>query len=390
MRHGFGLLLLASAMIAPNAIAAQTAPRSVAAAPADNAALAQVVDRVAADLIASHASAGFSVAIFEDGRPALVKGYGTANFEDRTPVIAATVFRIGSITKEFTAASILLLAERGKLSVDDRLSQYLPDFPRAGEVTLRELLNHTSGIRNYTDETWLAETSVRNLTTAQMVDYIARQKPLYDFEPQTGWSYSNSGFFLLGAVIEKVSGQSYAQFLEENVLKPLALNDTRVDDFAEIVPHRAAGYVKAPGAPTGFANAAFISMSAAGAAGAIRSTAGDLARWHEALLGGKLLRPESLRTMLEPGKLKDGRLASAARPANPAAKPNGTSDYGFGITVSEREGRRSIGHGGSINGFNSSLQSYPDAKVTIAILTNTLPAAGAVSSAIVKAVLPSR
>jgi CubicO group peptidase (beta-lactamase class C family) len=381
------LLLLATALIGPHAVTAQAAPRPTAA-PA-RASLEQAVDRAAAELIANHTTAGFSVAIFENGRPRLIKGYGMANFEDSAPVTPQTVFRIGSITKEFTAASILLLAERGKLSVDDPLSRYLPDFPRGSEVTLRQLLNHTSGIRNYTDETWLADTSVRNLTTAQMVEYIAHQKQLYDFEPQMGWSYSNSGFFLLGAVIEKVSGQPYAQFLEENVLKPLALSDTRVDDLAEIVPHRAAGYVKAAGTRTGFANAAFISMSAAGAAGAIRSTAGDLARWHEALLGGKLLKPESLEMMLQPGRLRDGRLASAARPAAAANNNGGTSDYGFGITTSVRDGRRSIGHGGSINGFNSSLQTYPDDRITIAILTNTLPAAGAVSSAIVEAVLPA-
>ena len=365
MRHRFGWLLLASATIGPNALAAQPAPATQAAAPAKDAALAQAVDRAAAELIASRASAGFSVAIYRDGQPLLVKGYGIANLEDRAPATEATVYRIGSITKEFTAAAILLLAERGKLSVDDRLSRYLPDFPRAGEVTLRQLLNHTSGIRNYTDEAWLAEASTREMSMAQMTDYIAGQKPLFDFEPQAGWAYSNSAFYLLGAVIEKVSGQDYARFVEENLTKPLALNDTRVDDLAEIVPHRAAG--------------------------AIRSTVSDLARWHEALLGGKVLKPESLKIMLEPGRLKDGRLASAARKAPPGAPPQtGTSDYGFGIAASERDGRRSIGHGGSINGFNSSLQTYTGDGTTIAILTNTLPAAGAVSAAIVKAVLPAR
>ena len=144
MRHRLGWLLLASATIAPGAPAVQAAPPAQAAAPAADAALAQAVDRAAAELIASKASAGFSVAIYRDGRPLLVKGYGFANLEDRVPARAETVYRIGSITKEFTAAAILLLAERGKLSVDDKLAKFLPDFPRGGEVTLRQLLTHTS------------------------------------------------------------------------------------------------------------------------------------------------------------------------------------------------------------------------------------------------------
>jgi CubicO group peptidase (beta-lactamase class C family) len=241
MKLRLGLLLLASVTAAPNALVAQPGGRPAAAVIAGDAQVGEAVDRVAAELIANRTSAGFSVAIFRNGKPVLVKGYGSANLEDSAPATAQTVYRVGSVTKEFTAACILLLAERGKLSVDDPLARYLPEFPRANEVTLRQLLNHSSGIRNYTDETWLAETSPRNLSTAQMVDFIARQKPLYDFEPQTGWSYSNSGYFLLGAVIEKVSGQGYAQFLEANVLKPLGLADTRVDDLAEVVPHRAAG-----------------------------------------------------------------------------------------------------------------------------------------------------
>jgi D-alanyl-D-alanine carboxypeptidase len=389
MKH-VGWLALTLGMIAPVPVAAQAPARPAAAAVPAVGNLGPVVDRVAAELIAGHVTAGFSVAIFRDGQPLLVKGYGHANLEDGAPATAETVFRVGSITKEFTAAAILLLAERGKLSVDDPLGKYLPDFPRANEVTLRQLLNHTSGIRNYTDEAFIADAALRDMTTEQMDAYIARQQPLFDFEPQTGWNYSNSGFFLLGAVIEKVSGQSYAEFLEQNVLTPLGLKDTRVDVLSEIVPHRATGYVKAEKAPSGFANAGYIAMGAAGAAGAIRSTAGDLARWHIALLGGRLLKPESLALMLQPGKLKDGRLASTARKTDPAARPTGTSDYGFGITIAERDGRRSIGHGGSINGFNSSLQTYPAERMTIAILTNTLPAAGAVSAAIVKAVLPAR
>lgn len=365
MRGALGLAV-ALAVIAPGSAGSAQAP-SAAAADAD---LTRRVDAVAARALANGSAAGLAIGVSRDGRPVLLRGYGFANLEDRTPVTADTVFRIGSITKEFTAASILLLAERGKLSVDDPLAKYLPGFPRGNEVTLRQLLTHTSGIHNYTAlPDFATAISHRELSTAGMVDVIARQQPLFDFAPGTKYSYSNSGFLLLGAVIEKVSGQPYAAFVEANVLTPLGLRHTRPDVAAEVVPGRAGGYERAKGAGGGFTNADYISTTTAASAGAMRSTVGDLLRWHEALLGGKLLRPQSLRMMLSPGRLKDGRLASTTAPASPDGSP--PPDYGFGIEVGTRHGRRMIGHGGAINGFNASLQTYPDQRTTIVLLANT-------------------
>ena len=379
MQRHIPVLALALATTLPAAAAAQ----AVKVAPAG---LEATVDRIAADLIARKETAGFAIGIEQNGTVRLAKGYGYADLEDGTRVTDRTVFRIGSVTKQFTAAAILLLAEEGKLSLDDRLVKYFPTFPRGGDVTLRQLLTHTSGIRNYTGYSdFMKGQSPRALSGNEMVAYIAGATPAYDFDPGTGWSYSNSGYLLLGVVIEKVTGQPLAQVLRLRIFDPLGLKDTRLDDLAEIVPGRASGYDKAPSSPTGFANAGFIAMEVAAGAGAIRSTVGDLLKWNDALLGGKLLKPASLRMMLAPGRLTDGRLATAARAGPAAAAPSSgpPSNYGFGITTGEQKGRRTIGHGGSINGFNSSLTSYPDQKVTIVVLTNTLPAAGAVTAALI-------
>ena len=353
--------------------AAQPAPRvdAMPAVAATDPRLALAIDRIAAEALAGGETAGFAVAIVEGGRTRLARGYGFADLEQRTPVTADTVFRIGSVTKEFTAAAVLLLAERGRLSLDDKLAKFVPDFPRAGEVTIRRLLDHTSGIRNYTSVPgFLPNVAPRDYATADFVKVIAASDPLYDFAPGTGWSYSNSGYFLLGAVIERASGQGYAEFLQANLFAPLGLKHTKPDDMGEIVPNRAEGYDKDPARPGAFRNSGHLSLSVAAAAGAMRSTAGDLARWHEALLGGRVLKPASLALMTAPGRLSDGRLASAARPAA-QTQPGVASDYGLGISTSVRDGRRGVGHGGSINGFNAALQTYPDIRTTVVLLTNT-------------------
>lgn len=352
--------------------------------------LKEAIDRVAAEALRDKATAGLVVGVADKGRIRFLGGYGSADLENETAASERTVFRIGSVTKEFTAASILLLAERGLLSVDDPLSKYLPDFPRAKDVTLRQLLNHTSGIRNYTSLAEFGPAASRlDRSAEEMARYIAAAKPLYDFEPGTGWNYSNSGFMLLGAIVEKVSGQPFETFLKANILDPLELRDTAIDDLSQIVPNRAEGYEKAKDSPAGFTNAGFISMSAAAAAGAMRSTAGDLLKWHQALLGGKLLNARSLAMMTEPGRLKDGRLASAGRSGERASQTP-PSDYGFGISMGRRGDRRTIGHGGAINGFNAWLNSFPDEDVTIVLLTNTGGAANAVAGKLTEAVFKAR
>ncbi|WP_375403605.1 serine hydrolase domain-containing protein [uncultured Sphingomonas sp.] len=340
------------------------------AATANDPRLAAAIDGVAAKALADKAAAGFAVAVLRDGRVLHAKGYGMADLEHRVPVAADTVFRVGSVTKEFTAAAVLKLAEAGKLSLDDRLDKYVPTFPRGGEITLRRLLDHTSGIRNFTSVPGFMSRAPREFTTDEMVTLIAGATPLYDFAPGTGWNYSNSAFYLLGIVIEKASGQRYADYIRTALLAPAGLSTIAVDDMAEIVPGRAEGYDKAPGTPTGFRNAGHLSLSVAAAAGAARATAVDLARWHEALLGGRVIKPASVRMMLEPGRVADGRLASAARKLEPG-ETEPPSDFGLGIYATTRNGRRSVGHGGSINGFNANVQTFPAERMTVVLLTNT-------------------
>lgn len=338
------------------------------------------IDEAAKEYVTSGRAAGASVAILRDGKLVFARGYGLANLELGVPATAKTVFRIGSLTKQFTAAGVLLLAEQGKLNVDDRLSLYLPHFPRANEVTLRDLLDHTSGIHNFTESPVIDKISTSGVTVKELVTDIAGQSPLYDFEPGTAWWYSNSNYALLGAVIEKVSGESWGAFMKAQIFNKLGMTDTAADDARDVVPARASGYSLVKGAPGKFRNADFTDMSVPYAAGALRSTAVDMARWNASLFGGKLLGPASLKEMLAPGRLRNGaeNQTAIAWPGGKAfAPPPGyvPGPYAFGLSHYSQDGRRIIGHDGSIAGFDAVMQTYVDDGLTIIVLTNTNGAA---------------
>jgi len=281
------------------------------------------------------------------------------------------------------------LAEQGKLKVDDKLSLYLPDFPRANEVTLRDLLNHTSGIHNFTEGPVVDKISTSGATVNQLIDDIADQSPLYDFTPGTGWWYSNSNYALLGAVIEKVSGESWGVFMKTRIFDKLGMTNTAADDARDIVDGRASGYSLVGGAPSKFRNADFTDMSVPYAAGAIRSTATDMARWHAALFGGKLLNPQSLKEMLAPGLLRNGakNQTAIAWPGGKASLPPPgfiPSYYAFGLDHHTEDGRTIIGHDGSIAGFDGVMRTYADKELTIIVLTNTDGAAHPLEAKIAK------
>jgi CubicO group peptidase (beta-lactamase class C family) len=347
------------------------------------AAAIRAVDAAAADAVSQGVTAGMVIGIAHNGYPAAIRAYGFSDLEHKVPTNPSTVYRIGSITKQFTAAALLLLAEEGKLSIDDPLSKYLPGFPRGTEVTLRHLLTHTSGLRGYLSEEYFAREARLDRTTGETVAYIAALESPYRFDPGTGWRYANSGYELLGAVIEKVSGQPFAKFLKDRILDPVGLSNTSMDDLTEIVPHRARGYDRVQGSAGKFQNATFISMSQAGAAGAMRSTAADLMKWYAALLSGKVVKPRTLSLMFEPARLKDGRLASAGRlPEQQTIPP---SKYGLGFELEWQGGRRVIGKSGSISGFNGWAFMYPDQKVSIVILTNTRRTTGVIAPKIADA-----
>lgn len=338
--------------------------------------------------------AGVSVAVLHDEDLVFSRSAGLADLERNVPATTTTVYRIASLTKQFTAAGVLLLAEQGKLSIDDRLSVYFPDFPRADEVSLRDLLNHTSGVHNYTESDavdWISHTGA---TVPELISAIARQDPLYDFAPGTMWHYSNSNYALLGAVIEKVSGQTYAQFMKATIFDPLGMMDTAVDDNGAIVPRRASGYRLAEGQPAAFRHSGHLDMSVPYAAGAMRSTAEDLARWNVALHGGRLLSAESLAQMTGPGLLRNGAETQTAVywPGEPGVPPEGLipGPYAFGLDHYSIDGHRVMGHNGSLPGFDAAMNIYLDDDITIIVLTNTSGAAGQLEFELSRIVLDHR
>jgi CubicO group peptidase (beta-lactamase class C family) len=328
------------------------------------------VEAHARKMVADRLVPGLQVCVRRREVTVFSRGFGQANVETAAPMTPATVCRIGSISKQFTAAAILLLVQDGKLSPDDPLSRFIPDFPNAERLTIRRLLSHTSGLGNYTETTppeliWQLARTDRD--TAQMLEVMRAASAKLLFEPGTSYRYSNTGFVLLGIVIEKVSGQSYRDVLQARLFTPLSLTHTAVDDAADVVANRAAGYTDDPKAPSGFDNASFTSMTYPGGAGALRSTCEDLCAWHAALLGGKVLPPALLQAMLTPITLNDGSL-----PMQPNRKGEKTPvRYGFGIGVNPVDGHAAVSHGGSIQGFGSFLETLPADQMAMAMIINS-------------------
>ncbi len=315
---------------------AQTRP---ATKPPDTKRMEQIVQ----DSVTSQHFMG-TVLVERDGSTILNKGYGSADLEWNIPNTPDTKFRLGSITKQFTAAGILLLEERGKLKVDDPISKYLPDAPAAWKnITFFHLLTHTSGIPSFTSFPDYEELQGRPVTPEQLVARF-RDKPL-DFQPGEKWNYSNSGYALLGYLLEKISGQKYCDFLQQNIFTPLAMHDTGCDRNSTILPRRASGYT--PG-PHGLENATYIDMTVPFSAGELYSTTGDLLRWQQGLFGGKVLSAASLKKMTTPFK----------------------DNYGFGLEIQTIQGHERISHGGGINGFNTFEAWYPQEKLSIIVLSN--------------------
>lgn len=348
---------------------------------------AAAIDSAAAAHLAAGNSVGLAVAVVQGGKVVFSGGYGKANLEWNTAMTPDTVFRIASNTKTFTAASVLLLAQEGALSLDDKVSRFLPDFPRGGEVSIRQLLTHTSGITTYDDLYRDKPELTITRSTTEMIAFISRLEPLYRFEPGAAYQYSNSGYYLLGAIVEKVSGRSLEQFMSERIFQKIGLRHTAMDEIEDIVPMRAAGYMRDPEKAGVFSNARYVPYTTPGPAGGLRSTVGDLAKWHVALFGGKLIGPELLRQMTTPGRLADGRPSSAVVWGMASAPVPPPYEYGFGIRMSNLQGHRELWHSGAIDGFTSQIRTYPDDKVTIVLLANTFRALDGFLEAVQQAVL---
>ena len=337
------------------------------------------IDAAAQREISTRKSAGVAVGVVRGGMLVFNRGYGLANVEMNAPVNGSTVFRLASLTKQFTAADVLILVDQKKLSLDDKLSKFYPDFPRGGEVTIRHLLTQTSGVRDYL-EVRIEELWQRTWTHADFVKHIADLG--FDFDPGTHWHYTNSGYYLLGQIIESVSGKSFADFTRENIYSRLGMTDSSVDEEADVVPFRASGYSQAEGTPSGFVNAPYIPMTVVYAAGATRSTVSDLAKWNIALHGGKVTGPETFKLMMSEGRLNDGKLARDAIFNPPGETPHvpppgfGPFGYTMGLHTGSVDGHRLVGHEGGIFGFNTMMENYVDDGFTLIVLANTEGGAG--------------
>lgn len=333
--------LIAALAIACLPLAAQAAPPAAAEQARD------------ALIRAAPAQGPGAVVLMTRGDAVIYRGaVGKADLELGVPLAPDQVFRIASVTKMFTAATVLKLAEQGKLSLDDKLSAYVPDIVNGDQITLRQLLNHTAGVSDIV-HTITPDFSRRDVDTATLLEDVKSRPPA--FAPGTRWAYSNAGFILLGAVIEKVTGQRWYEAVQDQVVAPVGLKRTAYGAAGPLIPGRVAGYTSDDKTRT-VRNANRISSSVPAAAGGLISTADELNAWMRALVGGRVLAPASLAAMRTPA------------PDLPGAGAG--SRYGLGLYLWTVRGAPMIGHTGQIDGFASMLAYLPDQDVMIVVLAN--------------------
>ncbi len=317
------------------------------------------LDAMAQAMIARRQTPGLSVSVLKNGALLYSRGFGLGDISTGAAATPQSGFRIASVTKQFTAAAILLLAGDGRLSVTDPLARFLPDYPNAAAITLAEMMSHTAGLGDYIngqDATVLGQAQTRDYTTDELLAII-RASTSQRSRPGTRYAYSNSGFALLGIVVERVSGLPFAQFLQQRIFNPVGMAGTGIDSSA--AAPACCGYRPNHLAGAGFGPVYPVSPSFIGGAGAIRSCTEDLCRWHDALLHGRVLEPAGVVAMLTPARLSDGRFVVAER-----------EGYGFGQRLGMENGQPYLMHGGMVNGFASHLRSYPVAGITVACLYN--------------------
>jgi len=361
-------LLLSAALMTLLCVGLQPSPASGPEAQAKPVAPdIQALDTFVADEVKAKGLVGLSVALMIDGEIVLAKGYGLSSL-DGAATTPETPFAIGSISKQFTCACILKLAEAGKLSVDDKVAKYYPGLTRAADITLLDLMNHVSGYPDYYPLDFTDRRMLKEIAPDELIRTYAGAK--LDFEPGAQYSYSNTGFVILGRIVDKVSGQPFGKFLSEQVLKPLGLNHT----FFEPDPNQegiARGYTTfALSGPEAAANEA---KGWIGSAGAIYSTGSDLAAWDLALMGGRVISPTYYALMTTPRELADGRI----------------SGYGCGLSISLRSGRRVLSHNGAVAGFYALNACVPSTKSAVVVLSNfdSYDAVNAIYSRLMGAIL---
>ena len=337
---------LAAAIVGQGAPGAQPAP----APPPAIVAAAEIVDKASSYLDAQVRVRGFSgaVMIARDGTPILAKAYGWANVEWKVPNTTDTKFRLGSITKQFTAAAVLRLQEQGKLAVDAPICTYLDPCPDAWTgITVHHLLTHTSGIPSYTGMPDYMKRMMVPTTIDEMIGRV-RDLPL-EFQPGEKFKYNNSGYFLLGAIIEKASGRKYEKVLRDEFFTPLGMADSGYDWPTPILPRRASGYARVNGE---LANAQYLDMQQPYSAGSLYSTVGDLLKWDQALYTDQVLPDAAREQMFTPFK----------------------DNYAYGWAINPEgkstSGKRQVGHGGGINGFSTMITRVPDDRLVVIVLGN--------------------
>jgi CubicO group peptidase (beta-lactamase class C family) len=329
--------------------------------PAD---LTQKIDTVVTDALTRSGVPSASIAVVKDGQIVYVKAYGDAKLEPKTPASMEMRYSIGSISKQFTAAAILLLQEEGKLSLDDKVAKYVPDLTRANEVTIRQLLSHTSGYQDYWPQDYVMPPMLQPTTARKIMDTWAK-KPL-DFEPGTKWQYSNTNYVIAGVIAEKVARMPLLKFLQERVFKPLQMTSVTDIDQERLTESDPTGYLRfalGPLRPAPKEGKGWLF-----AAGELAMRAEDLAKWDISIMDQKILKPASYRELGTEVVLKNGV---------------GTQ-YGLGVSVGSQGGRRSLSHGGEVSGFTAQNTVFPDEKVAIVVLTNqdAASASGAITGGI--------
>ncbi len=310
----------------------------------------EAIDAYLKAQVGEHGFPGLSLAIVREGKTVFAKGYGQRSIEDKAPVKLDTMFAVGSVTKQFACACILLLAEDGKLSVDDKVAKYYPRLTSADQITLYDLMTHTSGYADYYPLDFVDRRLAKPIDEDALLAEYAGSK--LDFPPGARWSYSNTGYVLLGRVVEKVSGKPFGQFLKERILEPLGMTHSAIEPGSE-VGLRARGYTAfAPGAlePAVPEADGWLSF-----AGNLWASASDVSRWDLGLIDGRVLKPASLRLMTAPRTLSDFR----------------TSAYGCGLSLRQVDGETVWTHTGAVSGFQSSNTMIPRTRSAVVLLTNS-------------------
>lgn len=338
--HRFFQLVLVLSAVMPGTQAAEAPPME----------LAEGIDAAVTEVLEETGAPSASLAVVHDGAIVLTRAYGMARIDPLKAAATTMRYPIGSISKQFTAAAAAMLAADGKLSLDDTVAEYFPDLTRAGDITVRQLLSHTAGIRDYWPQDYVPPRMLESITTEALIDEWARQ-PL-DFEPGSKWQYSNTGYVIAGAIVEKVSGKTLMGFLRERIFEPLGMKSVIDIDRSSPTPDEATGYRRfalGPPRPAPEEGEGWLF-----AAGPLAMTATDLARWDLSLIEGEVPGPDVIRELTREVRLDNGV---------------GTG-YGLGVAVDLEGNRRVVAHGGEVSGFTAVNRVYPEERAAIVVLAN--------------------